>query len=70
MFDALVSNFINYLKNQKRLSIHTCTNDTNDLNQFTHFRSEEFNLKSENINYQHVRKYVSFLIEQNSKQVV
>ncbi|MCA0430797.1 MAG: tyrosine-type recombinase/integrase [Bacteroidetes bacterium] len=64
MFDALVSNFINYLKNQKRLSIHTCTNYTNDLNQFTHFCSEEFNLKSENINYQHVRQYVSFLIEQ------
>lgn len=64
MFDALVSNFINYLKNQKRLSIHTCTNYTNDLNQFTRFCSEEFNLKSENINYQHVRQYVSFLIEQ------
>lgn len=64
MFDTLVSNFINYLKNQKRLSIHTCTNYTNDLNQFTHFCSEEFNLKPENINYQHVRQYVSFLIEQ------
>jgi integrase/recombinase XerC len=64
MYDALVTNFINYLKNQKRLSIHTCTNYTNDLNQFTYFCNEEFNSPSENINYQHIRQYVSFLIEQ------
>lgn len=65
MLDTLVTHFINYLQNQKRLSIHTCTNYTNDLNQFTVFCNDELNLKLINANYQHVRMYVAFLIEQH-----
>jgi integrase/recombinase XerC len=64
MFDKQLYSFIDYLKYEKRYSIHTVTSYKNDLLQFLAFVSQDkATLTITEINYQHVRAWVSELIK-------
>ena len=58
--------FINYLSSEKRSSIHTITSYSNDINQFTSFLSDEYQITSEmsEVNFQIVRAWIASLLEQ------
>jgi len=58
--------FINYLSSEKRSSIHTITSYSNDINQFTLFLSDEYQITSDmsEVNFQIVRAWIASLLEQ------
>ncbi|MBC7696209.1 MAG: tyrosine-type recombinase/integrase [Burkholderiales bacterium] len=64
MFDTHLYSFIDYLKYEKRYSAHTITSYNNDLNQFFAFSGQDnLSITISEINYQHIRSWVSELIK-------
>lgn len=64
MFDTQLYSFIDYLKYEKRYSAHTITSYKNDLDQFIAFICvDKLALDITEINYQHIRTWVSELIK-------
>jgi integrase/recombinase XerC len=64
MFDKQLHLFFDYLTYEKKYSIHTVTSYKNDIAQFTSFfnpQNEDISL--DEINYQHIRAWVSELIK-------
>jgi integrase/recombinase XerC len=57
--------FTNYLSSEKRFSVHTVTSYSNDINQFTLFLSEEFEIESDvsEVSFQIVRSWIASLLE-------
>lgn len=67
MFDQECSDFFSYLSLQKRASKLTLTAYKTDLEQFTSFLSKEDpELQLKDISYQHIRHYISILIEKGN----
>jgi integrase/recombinase XerC len=68
----VVTDFLSYLAKVKKLSKHTVVSYTTDLQQFTHYLSEEVGLKDiTQANHQTVRGFIAKLIdEQNSPKTV
>jgi len=64
MFDKQLYSFIDYLTYEKRYSAHTVTSYKNDLLQFfTFIGHDQASVSITEINYQHVRAWVSELIK-------
>ncbi len=64
MFDTHIIAFLNYLSTEKRYSSHTVVSYQNDLSQFTSFIfPEKVTFPTEEINYQHIRRWVAHLLE-------
>lgn len=62
--------FTDYLKFEKRYSIHTIEAYTSDLNQFFEYIDLEYsNLPVENIHHHHIRSWIVNLIEKNLSPV-
>jgi integrase/recombinase XerC len=61
----LKNKFIKYLSAEKRFSEHTITSYSTDLNQFSIFLSEEYQISNEvsEINFQIVRSWIASLLE-------
>ena len=59
--------FLNFIKTEKRLSSHTIKSYTSDLNQFSKFLSDEYNINSNihQVNFQIIRSWIVFLLENN-----
>ena len=59
--------FLNFIKTEKRLSSHTIRSYTSDLNQFSKFLSEEYNIytKVNKVSFQNIRSWIVFLLENN-----
>jgi len=59
--------FLNFIKTEKRLSSHTIKSYTSDLNQFSKFLSDEYNINSDinQVNFQTIRSWIVFLLENN-----
>lgn len=57
--------FIDYLSSEKRFSKHTITSYTNDINQFSVFLLDEYQIKDQvsEINFQIIRSWISSLLE-------
>jgi len=57
--------FIDYLSSEKRFSKHTITSYTNDINQFSVFLLNEYQIKDQvsEINFQIIRSWISSLLE-------
>ena len=57
--------FINYLSLERRLSIHTVTSYSNDINQFSIFLIDEYDISSnvQEINFHIVRSWIASLLE-------
>lgn len=67
MFDTLIQQFLDYLKFEKRYSIHTVTSYGNDLHQFFSYIQKEIDISSINdLNYLHIRSWMASLIEQKT----
>ena len=64
MFNTHIQSFLTYLNTVKRYSPHTVISYKNDLSQFTTFIfPEEVTFPIEEINYQHIRRWVTNLLE-------
>ncbi len=64
MFDTQLYSFIDYLTYEKRYSAHTITSYKNDLDQFFKFICiDKLSNDITEINYQHIRSWVSELIK-------
>lgn len=64
----ITEEYIQYLKTEKRYSIHTVRAYTSDLFQYTEFLSTEFEITDPIIaNSQQIRSYTAWLIEHNHK---
>jgi integrase/recombinase XerC len=57
--------FINYLSSERRLSNHTIISYSNDINQFSLFLLEEYQIEFDisEINFQIVRSWIAYLLE-------
>ena len=65
MLDSYIQSFFDYLKYEKKYSVHTTTSYKNDLDQFLAFINpgkEEINITE--INYQQIRSWIAELLKQ------
>ena len=67
MFLMYIDVFLNFIKTEKRLSSYTIKSYTSDLNQFSKFLSDEYNINSNiyQVNFQIIRSWIVFLLENN-----
>lgn len=65
MYSAHINTFLDYLKYEKKYSVHTVISYQNDIIQFFSFIQEHDELSQiSEINYQHVRTWISELLQQ------
>jgi len=65
-----LKNFLDYISNEKRYSIHTLTSYKSDLNQFFLFLNTEFNISEPNkVSFKMIRNWISHLLENGLKSV-
>jgi integrase/recombinase XerC len=66
MFSAEINSFLSYLETEKRYSKHTVLSYNTDLDQFFDFIAQNDNSLTNisEINYQHIRTWITELIEQ------
>ena len=63
MFDTYTSQFFDYLRYEKKYSVHTLTSYQNDIKQFFLFiGSSDGHFTIEEVNYQQIRSWISILI--------
>lgn len=63
MLDKHLQSFFDYLEYEKKYSIHTIISYKKDISQFLEFTNPEAeDLNAEEINYQHIRSWVSSLL--------
>ena len=60
--------FFSYIKSEKRFSDHTIISYTTDLNQFTKFLNEEYDITDQSkASFKIIRNWVSILVESGLK---
>ena len=65
-----LKNFLDYISNEKRYSIHTLTSYKSDLNQFFLFLNTELNISEPNkVSFKMIRNWISHLLENGLKSV-
>ena len=65
-----LKNFLDYISNEKRYSIHTLISYKSDLNQFFLFLNTEFNISEPNkVSFKMIRNWISHLLENGLKSV-
>jgi len=57
--------FIDYLSSEKRFSMHTIASYTNDIDQFSSFLSDQYQISNQvsDVNFHIVRSWIAFLLE-------
>ena len=59
-----LKNFLDYISNEKRYSIHTLTSYKSDLNQFFLFLNTEFSVSDPSkVSFKMIRNWISHLLE-------
>ncbi len=59
-----IDNYIDYLKFEKRYSIHTITSYHNDISQFEKYVIQRFDISLLNVDFSHIRSWIVYLTEE------
>lgn len=59
----LIDKFLIFIQHEKRYSLHTVTAYATDLQQFTVYLSDAFEIGPEKVQLQHIRSFIAFLMD-------